>query len=255
MLDSSQPAPGVLLIEMDRPVQRNALDRALTDALDGAFAQLDSEPALRVAVLAGRGPVFSAGTDLHAPASPATPHGGEYGLVRRRRTKPVIAAVEGTALGGGFELALSCDLIVAGANASFGLPEVARGLVPACGGLFRGPDRLPPNVATELMLTGDRLEAARAERLGLVNILCPAGQAITKSLALAERIIRNSPAAIAASMAALHEIRGADESLGWTATARALDTMRQSPDGAEGVAAFFEKRSPVWSVKADTGGA
>ena len=240
-------ADGVLLIEMNRPDRRNALDRALADELSAAFDELDDDPSLRVGILAGAGPVFSAGTDLHEPASPATDRGGEYGLVRRRRSTPVIAAVEGPALGGGFELVLACDLVVAGADASFGLPEVARGLVAACGGLFRTPDRLPPVVAAELLLTGDPIGAARAASYGLVNVVCEPGRAVAEARLLAARIARNSPAAVTASLRALHDAREPAETLGWTLTDDAIATSSRSPDKAEGIAAFFEKRPPHWT--------
>lgn len=241
-------ADGVLLIEMNRPRQRNALSRELADELSAAFDELDDDPALRVGILAGAGPVFCAGTDLNEPVSPATPSGGEYGLVRRRRTTPVIAAVEGPALGGGFELVLSCDLVVAGADASFGLPEVARGLVASCGGLFRTPDRLPPVVAAELLLTGDPIGAARAASYGLVNVVCEPGQAVAEARLLAARIAKNSPSAVSATLRALADSRGPAEALGWTLTDGAIAASSLSPDKAEGIAAFFEKRPPRWHV-------
>jgi len=237
---------GVLVIEMNRPGRRNALDRRLTDELSAAFDELDDDPTLSVGILAAAGPVFCAGTDLHEEASPATDRGGEYGLVRRRRRRPLIAAVEGPALGGGFELVLACDLVVAGAQASFGLPEVARGLVPTCGGLFRGPDRLPSVVAAELLLTGDPLPAARATSYGLVNVVCEPGQALVEARALAARITKNSPDAVAASLRALQDVRGPAEALGWTATDHAIAAASHSPDWSEGTAAFFDKRAPRW---------
>lgn len=237
----------VLVLTMDRPAQRNALDRALADALSAAFDELDDDPSLHVGVLAGNGPVFCAGTDLHEPASPATDRGGEYGLVRRSRRTPVVAAVEGPALGGGFELVLSCDLVVAGHEARFGLPEVARGLVATCGGLFRAADRLPPAIAAEMLLTGDPVGAERAHQVGLVNVLTDAGGALAGALELAARITRNSPDAVSASLRAMHAARGPAESVGWTATDHAIATVAASSDPAEGVSAFFEKRVPRWS--------
>ncbi|MBM9458350.1 enoyl-CoA hydratase/isomerase family protein [Nocardioides sp. zg-536] len=238
---------GVLLLRLNRPAQRNALDRALTDALSAAFDELDDDPSLHVGILAANGPVFCAGTDLHEPASPATDRGGEYGLVRRRRTTPLIAAVEGAALGGGLEVVLSCDLVVAGAEARFGLPEVARGLVATCGGLFRTPDRVPPVIAAELVLTGDPIAAHRAYEVGMINRLVPAGQALDAARGLAERITRNSPDAVSASLGALADARGPAEAVGWTATDKAIATVVRSPDPLEGVAAFFEKRPPRWA--------
>ncbi|WP_340540761.1 enoyl-CoA hydratase-related protein [Nocardioides sp. GXZ039] len=237
----------VLTLTMNRPAQRNALDRELTDALSAAFDLLDDDPGLHVGILAGAGPAFSAGTDLHEPASPATDRGGEYGLIRRRRRTPLIAAVDGAALGGGFELVLACDLVVAGREARFGLPEVARGLVPTCAALFRAPDRLPPNLAAELMLTGDPIGAERAYQAGLVNVLTESGGALAGARELAGRITRNSPDAVAASLRAIHESRGPAEAVGWTATDHAIARVTLSPDREEGIAAFFDKRPPRWS--------
>lgn len=236
----------VLVMTLDRPAQRNALDRALTDALSAALDLLDDDPALHAGILAANGPVFCAGTDLHEEESPATERGGEYGLVRRRRTTPLIAAVEGPALGGGMEVVLSCDLVVAASGARFGLPEVARGLVATCGGLFRAADRVPPAIAAELLLTGDPISAERAHQVGLVNQLVAPGHALDAARALAERITCNSPDAVAASLRALHDSRGPAEAVGWTATDLAIATIATSPDPDEGIAAFFEKRSPAW---------
>lgn len=236
----------LLLLTLNRPAQRNALDRALTDALSAALDELDDDPSLHVGILAANGPAFCAGTDLHEDRSPATDRGGEYGVVRRRRTTPLIAAVEGAALGGGLEVVLSCDLVAAGAGARFGLPEVARGLVATCGGLFRAADRIPPAVAAELVLTGDPIDAARAHQVGLVNVLTDEGGALDAAHDLARRIVRNSPDAVAASLRALHDARGPQEAVGWTATDKAIATIASSPDPAEGVAAFFDKRAPRW---------
>ncbi|MBM7516440.1 enoyl-CoA hydratase-related protein [Nocardioides nitrophenolicus] len=237
----------VLLLTLNRPAQRNAFDRALADALSAALDELDDDPSLHVGILAANGPAFSAGTDLHEPASPATSRGGEYGVVRRRRATPLIAAVEGPAYGGGFEVVLACDLVVAGRDARFGLPEVARGLAAVCGALFRAPDRLPPAVATELLLTGDPIDATRAYEVGLVNRLVDAGGAAAAARELAERILRNSPDAVATTLRAVQEARGPAESVGWTATDAAAARVAGSPDRVEGVTAFFEKRAPRWS--------
>jgi len=238
---------GVMLIEMRRERQRNAVDRALADALSAAFDELDDDSSLRVGILAGAGPVFSAGTDLREGRSPATDRGGEYGLVRRARRTPVVAAVEGPALGGGFELVLSCDLVVAGRGASFGLPEVKRGLVAACGGLFRAPHALPPTLAAEMVLTGEPVTAERAYAAGLVNVLAEPGEAVARARELAARIVQNSPDAVSASLRALHDAQAAYTATGWTATDLAIGRIALSPDRAEGVAAFLEKRPPSWT--------
>jgi len=238
----------VLLLTLNRPARRNALDRALTDALSAALDLLDDDPSLHVGVLAATGPVFCAGTDLNEPASPATERGGEYGLIRRRRTTPLIAAVEGPALGGGFEVLLACDLVVASTDATLGLPEVARGLVATCGGLFRSADRLPPAIAAQLMLTGLPITADRAHQVGLVNVLTAPGEALPAALTLAAQVTANSPDAVSASLRALHDSRGAAEASGWAATDLAIARIDASPDKAEGIAAFFDKRPPRWTA-------
>ncbi|MCC7549391.1 MAG: enoyl-CoA hydratase/isomerase family protein [Burkholderiales bacterium] len=236
----------VLIITMDRVAKRNAVDKALAAAIDAALARLDDDPDLRVGVLTGGTTVFSAGTDLHEPTSPATPDGGEYGVIRRARRKPLIAAVEGFALGGGFEIVLACDLVVAGRSARFGLPEVARGVIASCGALFRAHERLSPTVAMELLLTGDSIDAARAHALGLVNSVVEDGSAVDTAVALGLRIARHSPAAIAATLRGAREARDALEDSGWSATGRAAAEAAASPDRAEGIAAFFERRAPRW---------
>src|ERR1700704_1454686 len=160
----------VLIVSIQREEKRNAINRELADGISDALDALDDDPDLWVGVLTGTRTVFSAGTDLSGTggSSPATARGGEYGVIRRNRVKPLIAAVEGPALGGGFEIVLACDLVVASRTASFGLPEVKRGLVPTCGGLFRSPRALPLNVAREMLLTGDRLDPERAPPLRLL---------------------------------------------------------------------------------------
>jgi enoyl-CoA hydratase/carnithine racemase len=235
----------VLVVTIDRYHRRNSIDRATADALADAFDRLDDDPDVRCGILTGER-VFSAGSDLTAGGDYVTERGGEYGLVRRLRSTPLIAAVEGLALGGGLELALACDLVVAARDARFGLPEVTIGLVPTCGALFRGPRALPHNVARELVLTGDPLPATRAHELGLVNRLTEPGEALAGALELAERIGRNAPLAVRACLAATQRAIGSDEQ-GWAATDEAAATIRASEDAAEGVAAFLAKRPPVWT--------
>ncbi|WP_200899062.1 enoyl-CoA hydratase-related protein [Cupriavidus pauculus] len=144
----------MLVITLRRENRRNAFDRALADALDAALNQLDDDVTLRAGVLTGGTQVFSAGSDLASRGDYVTERGGEYGVIRRRRRKPLIAAVEGVAFGGGMEIVLACDMVVAADNARFGLPEVVRGLLPTCGALFRAAQRIPPNIVRELVLTG-----------------------------------------------------------------------------------------------------
>jgi enoyl-CoA hydratase len=236
----------MLVVTMQREAKRNAVDRALADALDAAFNRLEDDDALWAGVLTGTDRFFSAGSDLTAGGDYVTERGGEYGLVRRRRYKPLIAAVEGPALGGGLELVLACDLVVAGRTATFGLPEVSIGLVARCGGLFRAPRAFPLNVARQLVLTGDPLSAEDAFRLGFVNVLTGPGEAAAGARALGRRICANGPVAVRASMAALEEVTTVDDAAGWEATTIATQQAEASADAEEGVRAFLQRRSPVW---------
>ncbi len=236
----------VLVVRMDRTDKRNAIDAEMTAGLDAALNRLEDDDALWSAVLTGGEAVFCAGTDLIAGAGTPTARGGPYGVVARARTKPLVAAVEGLALGGGMELVLACDLVVAGRSATFGLPEVSRGVVATCGALFRGPRALPLNVARELLLTGDRLTADRAERLGFVNRLVEDGAALETAVALAERVCANAPVSVRATLHAVEQLVGADDDSGWAATTAATERVQASEDLREGISAFAEKRVPVW---------
>jgi enoyl-CoA hydratase len=246
-LQVERTGAGVLVMAMQRPERRNAVDQPLADALDAAMHRLEHEDGLRVGVLTGAGGYFSAGTDLALEASPTTPDGGEYGFVRRSRTRPLIAAVEGFALGGGMEMVLACDLVVAAEDAVLGLPETLRGVVANCGGLFRAPERLGPQVAMELLLTGSLLSAARAHALGLVNRLAPAGAALDAALELALEVRRASPDAVAATLRATFASRTRREATDWVLTERAAAEAAASPDRSEGIASFFAKRAPRWA--------
>ena len=236
----------VLVVSMHREEKRNAIDGDLADGISAALDTLEDDPELWVGILTGTASVFSAGTDLKQPASPKTERGGEYGVIRRRRAKPLIAAVEGYALGGGMEIVLAADLVVASSTARFGLPEVARGILPTCGGLFRSARALPLNIAKELLLTGDQLSPQRAYELGLVNRLTEAGQALDEALVLAERICVNAPVSVRQSMWALNEVVNMTDDAGWNASTEATDVVRGTQDFVEGRKAFFEKRSPQW---------
>ncbi|WP_431965866.1 enoyl-CoA hydratase-related protein [Actinacidiphila sp. bgisy160] len=237
----------VLVIRMCRAHKRNAVDRQLADALDAAFNTLEDDPELWAGVLTGSGGVFSAGSDLNAIGDYVTERGGEYGLIRRHRRKPLVAAVEGAALGGGMELVLACDLVVAAATARFGLPEVRLGLVPTCAGLFRGPRALPVNLAREMVLTGDPVDAARAHAAGLVNRIVPEGGALAGALELAARVCENAPVAVRASLVAMDAWLSGSDGLGWRATEEATRTVMDSEDRHEGVAAFLDRRPPRWT--------
>ena len=236
----------VLVVRMCREAKRNAVNRQLADELDAAFNLLEDDDGLWAGVLTGTGSVFCAGSDLTAGGDYVTERGGEYGLIRRRRRKPLIAAVEGPALGGGLELVLACDLVVASRTARFGLPEVSRGLVATCGALFRAPQALPANLARELLLTGDPIDADRAYAGGLVNVVTEPGGAVAAAVALAERICANAPVAVQASLVAVNRWLAAAEEFGWQVTADAVAAIGASQDYREGIAAFLEKRPPSW---------
>ena len=236
----------VLVITLCREHKRNAVDRALADAIDLALNQLEDDPDLRVGVLTGGTQVFCAGSDLKSRGDYVTERGGEYGVIRRRRGKPLIAAVEGLALGGGMEIVLACDMVVAATDARFGLPEVMRGVLPTCGALFRALVALPPNIAREMVLSGEPIDAARAHALGLVNQLSAPGEALARALVLARRIGNNAPLSVQASLQAMNGLLAAADATGWEATAKALAVISGSADYTEGVQAFFERRAPVW---------
>jgi len=236
----------VLIARLDRPEKRNAMNGEMTRGLDAAMNQLEDDPELWVGVLTGLGGVFSAGSDLRDANNNSTERGGPYGVIRRKRVKPLIAAVEGFAFGGGFEMVLACDLVVAARSASFALPEVKRGVLALYGGIFRAAHELPLNVARELVLTGDPLSAERGERLGLVNVLCEPGRTLDEALALAERICANSPVSARESLRVINESLEAGDAFAWELSAEAAATVRRSEDTREGVAAFFERRRPEW---------
>lgn len=237
----------VLIITMQREAKRNAVDRAMADQLDVAFNELEDDPELWAGVLAGSSVAFSAGSDLKAEGDYYTERGGEYAIIRRERRKPLVAAVEAMALGGGMEIALACDLVIASETATFGLPEVKRGLIPACAGLFRGPRALPLNIATELILTGESISAQRAAEIGFVNQVVPTGTALEAARALAAKICQNGPVAVQLALQAIHGAVSSDDELGWKLTDEARTAVYASEDRAEGVAAFFERRAPQWT--------
>jgi enoyl-CoA hydratase/carnithine racemase len=237
----------VLIISMRRAAKRNAIDRAMADALDEALNELEDDDDLWAGVLTGTPDFFSAGSDLTAGGDYVTQRGGEYGIIRRTRRKPLVAAVEGPALGGGLEIVLACDLVVAAETARFGLPEVTIGVVPTCAGLFRGPRALPLNVARQLILTGRPIDAARAHELGLVNVLTARGQSLSEAERLAQEICENAPVSVQSCLAAVNALAGMDDELGWEQTGAALAAAAASADAREGVRSFLEKRPPVWT--------
>lgn len=235
-----------LVVTLAREAKRNAISPDVTLGLDAAMNQLEDNGQLRCGVLTGGPRIFSAGADLALGAGEPTGRGGIAGLITRRRSKPLIAAVEGLALGGGMELVLCCDLVVAARDAAFGLPEVQRGLIPDFGGAFRAARCLPVNVARELLLTGRRLGAQRAERLGFVNVLTEPGGALAAALALAAEICANAPLAVGEALAIVNEpVLHSDEEE-WRRSHAAHRRLLASEDVREGIAAFFERRDPFW---------
>jgi enoyl-CoA hydratase/carnithine racemase len=238
------------LITIDRPERRNAIDLPAAKALAAAFDELDSRDDLAVGVLTGAGTSFSAGMDLKALGAggerPHTDSRGMFGIVERPPRKPLIAAVEGAALGGGFEIALACDLIVAAEDAIFGLPEVKRGLVASAGGVIRLPKRIPSAIALELVLTGEPLKASRARELGLINRVCDSGRAREVALELAAQIAQNAPLAILAAKQILHEAVELSIQDAFARQQPTVQLVRESEDAREGTLAFIEKRLPVW---------
>lgn len=241
---------GVLIITINRPQAKNAMTQDVAYAIAAAIDELESNHDLRIGIITGAGNSFCSGMDLKGflkGERPSVPGRGFGGITESRPSKPLIAAVEGYALAGGFELALACDLIVAADNAKFGLPEVKRGLVATAGGLLRLPKRLPYHIAMQHILTGEMLEAAKAHRHGLVNSLVQPGHALEEALKLAQQIVQNGPLALSASK------RIVTESEDWTqeemfAKQRVIATpVFDSKDAREGATAFAEKRPPAWS--------
>lgn len=243
---------GILTITLNRPEARNAMTLAAARLIAEALDRLDADDGLRLGILTGAGGSFCAGMDLKGflrGERPSIPGRGFGGLTMQPPKKPLIAAVEGYALAGGFELVLACDLVVAADNAQFGVPEVKRGLAATAGGLVRLPRQLPYRIAMELALTGDMFPAARAHAYGLVNRLSAPGEALAEARKLAQTIAGNGPLSVAASKRVIVESQDwpADEL--WTRQAAMTEHIFTSADAREGSAAFAEKRKPVWQGK------
>ena len=235
----------VLLVTLNRPDARNAVDRALGDALVAAMARLDDDPDLSLGVLTGAGKGFSAGMDLKAFAKEGPPAG--FGaFLEKSSAKPLIAAVEGFALAGGLEIALACDLIVAARDVRLGIPEAKRGLFAAGGAMLRLPRRIGLGKAMELALTAEPITADAAGEIGLVDRVVEPGGAVDAALELAERIARNAPLALALSKKLLREMQGRTEAEFWSFQAQDAGRIFGSEDAREGAVAFAEKREPVW---------
>lgn len=240
----------LLIITIDRPAVRNAVDGPTAAALHAAMDRVDTDPAIFAAILTGAGGTFSAGADLKAAArdghSGAVTARGPFGFCRNPPSKPLIAAVEGHAVGGGFEMALACDLIVAAEDARFALPEVKRNLVALGGGLLRLPRRLPYHIAAEIALTGATVGAGDLHRGGLVNRLTAPGQALATARQLAAEIIANGPTALAATIAILRHTGGGASDGEWDWAREQARPALTAQDRAEGLRAFAEKRPPRW---------
>ncbi|MGD9620177.1 MAG: enoyl-CoA hydratase-related protein [Mycolicibacterium sp.] len=248
-----------MIITINRPAARNAINAAVSIALGNALAEAQRDPEVWVVVLTGAGDKsFCAGADLKALARgeniahPDHPKWGFAGYVRHFIDKPTIAAVNGTAFGGGTELALASDLVVAGESASFGLPEVKRGLIAAAGGVFRIVEQLPRKVALAMLFTGEPITSSEALSWGLINEVVPDGTELDAALALAARITVNAPLAVQASK---RVATGSDDGVvpgdepGWSRTRREVATVFATEDAREGPLAFAQKRPPVWKAR------
>jgi len=239
----------VLLITLNRPEVRNAVNAALAAGVAGALDELDADEGLAVGVLTGAGGFFSAGMDLGAFVKGESPWFGDRGfagIAQRSSRKPLIAAIEGFAVAGGMEIALACDLIVAAKGAKLGIPEAKRSLVAAGGALLRLPRRMPYHVVMELALTGDTQPAERFHHFGVVNSLAEPGAAVEVALALAERLAKNGPLALAASKRILQEQFDWSSEEMWEKQGAISGPVFASEDAKEGANAFKEKRDPVW---------
>jgi enoyl-CoA hydratase len=240
---------GVQVITINRPAARNAINGDVARGIAAALDELDGSDALRVGVLTGAGGTFSAGMDLKgflAGDLPVIEGRGLGGLTEAPPRKPLIAAVEGWALAGGFELLLACDLVVAAETARFGVPEVKRGLIAGAGAALLLTQRIPQAIALELLLTGDPIDAARAAVLGLVNRVVPEGSALDGALELAATIAANGPLAVAVTKQIARSAPDWTMDVAWSRQSELMAPVFVSEDAQEGARAFAEKRPPVW---------
>lgn len=243
----------VEILRLNRPEARNAMSPELSLTIEAALDEIEADPEIWTVVVTGTGPIFCAGADLKVIAAGGgadieTTKGGFGGLARRAFPKPVIAAVQGPALAGGFELVLGCDLVVAADDATFGLPEAKRGLLAGGGGPIRLAHRVALAAALEIVMTGDPITAQRAYDLGLVNRVVPADQVVDEAVALAERINENSPTAVRVGRTLVLRAAEVDEAEGWKITYELAPEVFGSGDAIEGATAFAEKRQPVWNA-------
>ena len=243
---------GIMTLTMNRPQARNAMNANMAQLIANALDELDASNDLHVGILTGGGGTFCSGMDLKGFLKgelPTVKGRGFGGITEKGPVKPLIAACEGYALAGGFELAISCDLIVAATTAQFGIPEVKRGLVAGAGGLIKAPDQITPRLAMELALTGEPISAQRAYDIGLINRLTDEGGAIAGAQELASKIVVNGPLAVRISKQIIQEYAAWPHAERWNMQAKATQGVFQSEDAREGAAAFAEKRPPNWKGK------
>lgn len=243
---------GIMTVTLNRPQAKNSVNLAVAKGIAAAMDELDGNDEIRVAIITGASGTFCSGMDLKAFVSgelPMVEGRGFAGIVEAPPKKPLIAAVEGYALAGGLELAISCDLIVAADNAMFGIPEVKRGLAAAAGGLVRLPRQIGPRLAMELALTGDFISAQRAADIGLINTVVPAGTALEAAQDLAAKICANGPMAVRVSKQVISESSQWSTEEMWTNQQALINPVFSSHDAIEGATAFAEKRAPVWTGK------
>jgi len=242
-------ADGIITITLNRPQAKNAVNKAVAEGVSNALDKLESDSALRVAIITGAGGTFCSGMDLKAFVSGETPvieGRGFAGLCEHTLSKPLIAAVEGYALAGGFEIAISSDLIVAAEDATFGIPETKRGLVAGAGGLVKLPKQVSPRIAKELALTGDFFTSSRAYELGLINRVVPSGTALEEATVLARKIANNGPLAVSVSKQVIDGAQDWSNATMFAEQAVLMEPIFNSEDAIEGATAFAEKRAPVW---------
>ncbi|MEV5384454.1 crotonase/enoyl-CoA hydratase family protein [Streptomyces sp. NPDC052721] len=247
---------GIAVVTLNRPRVLNAVNTALSHAVGTALEEIARNPAIRVGVITGAGRAFCAGADLrelaagHSIDAPGHPEWGFAGIARHFIDKPLIAAVNGFALGGGTEIALACDLVVIDETAALGLPEVKRGLFAAAGGVLRLPHQLPVKIAMEVALTGEPIAARQAEAFGLVNRVAPVGRSLEVAMEMARAIDANAPLAVRATKRLIHHsaaLTSVWEPAAWERNDAEMRAVFESRDAAEGTRAFTEKRSPSWT--------
>ena len=245
----TEVADGVMTITINRPKAKNAVNKDVAEGIAAALDALDADDSTHVVILTGAGGTFCSGMDLKAFVTGETPYvegRGFAGMVQRSTDKPLIAAVEGYALAGGCELAITCDLIIAADNSKFAIPEATRGLAAAAGGLVRLPRQIPSRVAMEMALTGDFMDADRALSIGLINQIAPAGEALAQAKVLAAKIAENGPLAVKRSKQVIKESIDWSQEEMFDKQQVITSAVFSSEDAIEGATAFAEKRKPNW---------